>query len=44
MKKDCVYRNKCYRHGSSLKLNGEDLSCNDGQWKKQEAENVKQEA
>ena len=34
MKKDCVYMNKCYRHGSALKLKSEDLLCNDGLWKK----------
>jgi hypothetical protein len=34
MKKDCVYMNKCYRHGSALELTGENLLCNDGEWKK----------
>ena len=34
MKKDCVYMNKCYRHGSALELKGENLLCNDGEWKK----------
>ena len=34
MKKDCVYMDKCYRHGSSLKLTGENLLCNDGAWEK----------
>ena len=34
MKKDCVYMDKCYRHGSSLRLDGEELLCDDGSWKK----------
>ena len=34
MKKDCVYMNKCYRHGSALELTGENLLCNDGEWEK----------
>ncbi len=34
MKKDCVYMNRCYRHGSALELKGENLLCNDGEWEK----------
>jgi len=34
MKKDCVYMNKCYRHGSALELTGDNLLCNDGKWEK----------
>lgn len=34
MKKDCVYMNKCYRHGSALELTGDNLLCNDGAWEK----------
>ncbi len=35
MKKDCVYQAKCYSHGSSLNLAGEELVCNDGRWEKE---------
>lgn len=35
MKKDCVYKNKCYRDGFLLQETGESLLCKDGVWEKE---------
>ncbi len=40
MKKDCVYMDKCYQHGSTVKLMDEDMVCNDGRWESDTNERV----
>lgn len=35
MRKDCVYKDKCYHHGATLRETGESLICMDGQWEKE---------